>query len=116
MTGLGKLAEIEKLPLAEFLGRCEAIVHGTTIADNTLIEMNGAITGLITTDGFRDEIEYRRASKEDIWAVRLATQKENQQRRRRLTVPARVPFSQAAPRHGTEGGRKVRSGGWPGRD
>ncbi|HEY9546021.1 MAG TPA: hydantoinase/oxoprolinase family protein [Solimonas sp.] len=92
MTGLGKLAEIEKLPLAEFLGRCEAIVHGTTIADNTLIEMNGAITGLITTEGFRDEIEYRRGYKEDIWDVRLAPPKEITPRRRRLTVPERVLF------------------------
>ena len=29
------------------MGRCDAIVHGTTIADNTLIEMNGAVTGLM---------------------------------------------------------------------
>ena len=33
--------------------------------------MNGALTGLITTEGFRDEIEYRRGFKEDIWDVRL---------------------------------------------
>src|SRR3546814_7776278 len=65
---------------------------GTTIADNTLIEMNGAITGLITTEGFRDEIEYRRGYKEDIWDVRLAPPKEITPRRRRLTVPERVLF------------------------
>jgi N-methylhydantoinase A len=90
MTGLGKLAEIEGLPLADFLKRCDAIVHGTTIADNTLIEMNGAVTGLITTEGFRDEIEYRRGYKEDIWDVRLAPPIEITPRRRRLTVPERV--------------------------
>ena len=33
------------------------IVHGTTLAANTLIERTGAVTGLITTDGFRDVIE-----------------------------------------------------------
>src|SRR5215218_3516979 len=66
MTGLEKLAEIEGLSIADFLGECEAIVHGTTIADNTLIEMNGALTGLITTEGFRDELEYRRGFKESI--------------------------------------------------
>ena len=27
---------------ADFMAQCDAIVHGTTIADNTLIEMNGA--------------------------------------------------------------------------
>ncbi|MDB5972194.1 MAG: hydantoinase/oxoprolinase family protein [Hydrocarboniphaga sp.] len=90
MTGLKKLAEIEGLPLGDFLRRCDAIVHGTTIADNTLIEMNGAVTGLITTEGFRDEIEYRRGYKEDIWDVRLAPPIEITPRRRRLTVPERI--------------------------
>lgn len=90
MEGLGKLAEHEGLPLSEFLARCDAIVHGTTVADNTLIEMNGALTGLITTEGFRDEIEYRRGFKEDIWDVRLAPPKQITPRRRRMTVPERV--------------------------
>lgn len=90
MEGLGKLADKEGLSLADFLNQCEAIVHGTTIADNTLIEMNGAVTGLITTEGFRDEIEYRRGYKEDIWDVRLAPPKQITPRRRRLTVPERV--------------------------
>jgi N-methylhydantoinase A len=90
MEGLGKLAAKEGLGLADFLGRCDAIVHGTTVADNTLIEMNGALTGLITTEGFRDEIEYRRGFKEDIWDVRLAPPKQITPRRRRLTVKERI--------------------------
>ena len=90
MTGLSKLAEREGLALGDFLAQCEAIVHGTTVADNTLIEMNGALTGLITTEGFRDEIEYRRGFKEDIWDVRLEPPQQITPRRRRLTVPERV--------------------------
>ncbi len=90
MSGLEKLAEMEGLPLAEFMGRCDAIVHGTTVADNTLIEMNGAVTGLITTEGFRDEMEYRRGYKENIWDVRLAPPPQITPRRRRLTVPERI--------------------------
>ncbi len=90
MEGLSTLARQEGLSLPEFLARCEAIVHSTTIADNTLIEMNGALTGLITTEGFRDEVEYRRGFKEDIWDVRLAPPKQITPRRRRLTVPERV--------------------------
>ncbi|PNU06386.1 hydantoinase/oxoprolinase family protein [Novosphingobium guangzhouense] len=90
MEGLGRLAEQEGLSLPDFLSRCDAIVHGTTVADNTLIEMNGALTGLITTEGFRDEIEYRRGFKEDIWDVRLEPPRQITPRRRRLTVPERV--------------------------
>lgn len=90
MQGLRKLAEMEGLTLGDLLGQCDAIVHATTVADNTLIEMNGALTGLITTQGFRDEIEYRRGYKEDIWDVRLPAPKEITPRRRRLTVPERM--------------------------
>lgn len=92
MAGLEVLAGKESLSLGDFLGRCDAIVHGTTIADNTLIEMNGAVTGLITTEGFRDELEYRRGFKEDIWDVRLEPPKPIVPRRRRLTVPERILF------------------------
>lgn len=90
MHGLETLARGEALPLDAFLDRCGAIVHGTTIADNTLIEMNGALTGLITTEGFRDEVKYRRGYKEDIWDVRLAPFQQITPRRRRMTVPERV--------------------------
>ena len=90
MEGLDALAAREGLSTRDFLARCEAIVHGTTVADNTLIEMNGALTGLITTDGFRDEIEYRRGFKEDIWDVRLSPPEQITPRRRRLTVKERV--------------------------
>ncbi len=45
----------------------DILVHGTTTADNTMIEMNGAATGLLVTEGHRDEIELRRCHKEEIW-------------------------------------------------
>ena len=38
----------------------DIVVHGTTTADNTMIEMDGAATGLLVTEGHRDEIEMRR--------------------------------------------------------
>ncbi len=90
LSGLEKLAAMTGSTLRDFMLRCDAIVHGTTIADNTLIEMNGAVTGLITTEGFRDEMEYRRGFKEDIWDVRLQPPPQITPRRRRLTVPERI--------------------------
>lgn len=39
---------------------CSALVHGTTVATNAIIERKGARTGLITTRGFRDVLELRR--------------------------------------------------------
>jgi len=49
--------------LTTFLGQVELIIHGTTLATNTLINRNGARTGMITTRGFRDIIEIRRGFK-----------------------------------------------------
>ena len=36
------------------------VVHGTTVATNALLERRGALTGLLTTAGFRDVLEIRR--------------------------------------------------------
>ena len=52
--------------------------------------MNGAVTGLLTTEGFRDELELRRGFKEDIWDVRLEPPPAIVPRRCRLTVPERI--------------------------
>jgi N-methylhydantoinase A len=92
MQGIERLAAREGLLLRDFLARLEAIVHGTTVADNTLIEGSGAVTGLLTTAGFRDELELRRGYKEDIWDVRLPPPRALVPRRRRLGVPERIRF------------------------
>src|SRR5436190_980355 len=36
------------------------VLHGTTVASNAILELRGAKTGLITTEGFRDILEIRR--------------------------------------------------------
>ena len=90
MTGLKKLAARRGLDLSAFLATVDSIIHGTTVADNTLIQMKGAVTGLLTTEGFRDEFELRRGFKEDIWDVRLEPPPPIAPRRRRLTVPERI--------------------------
>ncbi|MEE2760374.1 MAG: hydantoinase/oxoprolinase family protein [Pseudomonadota bacterium] len=45
------------------------IVHGTTVATNALLERKGALTGIITTHGFRDLIEMRRRDRPDTWGL-----------------------------------------------
>ncbi|MCS5637072.1 MAG: hydantoinase/oxoprolinase family protein [Myxococcota bacterium] len=110
MAGLEKLARARGCSLGQLLADAEAIVHGTTVADNTLIQMKGPVTGLLTTEGFRDELELRRGYKEDIWDVRLLPPPAIAPRRRRLTVPERVradgsvhtPLDEAAARRAIE--------------
>ena len=45
MNGLGQLAERFDLALTAFCSQLDILVHGTTTADNTMIEMNGARPG-----------------------------------------------------------------------
>jgi N-methylhydantoinase A len=57
-----------------------------------MIEMNGAVTGLITTAGHRDEIEIRRGYKESIWDPAFPPPIPIAPRRRRIGVPERLDF------------------------
>ena len=46
-----------------------AIVHGTTVGTNALLERKGARAGLITTMGFRDVLEMRRRDRRQTWGL-----------------------------------------------
>jgi N-methylhydantoinase A len=90
LAGLAQLAEAEGLELADLLAQTRTIVHGTTTGDNALIEMKGAPTGLLVTEGFRDEIEFRRCFKEDIWDPAAAPPLPIARRRVRLEIAERM--------------------------
>lgn len=92
MRGISSLAEAEGTTLSALLEQTELVVHGTTTADNTMIEMNGAVTALLTTEGHRDEIEIRRGFKEEIWDPAHPPPIPIAPRRRRLGVPERLDF------------------------
>ena len=90
MRGIADLAEAAGLDTEGLLERTGQIVHGTTTGDNILIEMNGAVTGLITTMGNRDQIEFRRGWKENIWDPAYPPPVPIAPRRRRIDIPERL--------------------------
>ncbi len=92
INGLERLARHEGISLPALLRATARIVHGTTTADNTIIQMNGACTALITSDGHRDEIELRRGFKESIWDPALPPPPPIAPRRQRYGVPERLDF------------------------
>src|SRR5438477_1799117 len=92
MNGLGHLADRFGLSLSELCAQLEILVHGTTTADNTMIEMNGAATGLLVTEGHRDEIELRRCHKEEIWDPNYPGPTPIARRRARIPIPERMNF------------------------
>jgi N-methylhydantoinase A len=92
MNGVAQLAEHLGLSVSELCNQLDILVHGTTTADNTMIEMNGAPTGLLVTEGHRDEIEMRRVHKEQIWDPSYPAPPPIARRRARIAIPERLNF------------------------
>ena len=63
---LGFIEGLSRLGPIATLG---AIVHGTTVGTNALLERKGARVGLITTPGFRDALEMRRRDRPHTWGL-----------------------------------------------
>ena len=51
-----------------------SVAHGTTVATNTLLERNGAVTALITTQGFRDVLHIGRQSRLELYDLHARKQ------------------------------------------
>ena len=92
MEGLGLLASELGLDLPDLLARTEAIVHGTTVATNALLERKGARVGLLTTEGHRDVIEMREGLKDDRYNLRMPPPVPLVPRALRLGVRERLRF------------------------
>jgi len=92
MEGLGLLASELGLDLPDLLARTEAIVHGTTVATNALLQRKGARVGLLTTEGHRDVIEMREGLKDDRYNLRMPPPVPLVPRALRLGVRERLRF------------------------
>ena len=66
------------------------IVHGTTLVTNALIERKGAVTGLLTTKGFRDAVEIGREHRYDLYDLFIDLPEPLVPRYLRLEIDERV--------------------------
>jgi N-methylhydantoinase A len=76
LEGLRMAAEFYKMPMVQFMRLCSslnggAIIYGTTIATNAIIQGKVAKVGLICTKGHRDILTFREGGKDDpfMWNV-----------------------------------------------
>ena len=83
LNGIFGLASAMGMDARGLLEKAQVIIHGTTVATNTLVEKNGAKVGLITTEGFRDLLEIREGLKEDRYNL-----KDGSGRATRAKIPA----------------------------
>jgi N-methylhydantoinase A len=67
--------------------------HGTTVGTNALITRNLPPTGMVNTKGFRDVIEIRRSTKQDLWDHYKDVPAPYVPRRHRLEVTERIDYS-----------------------
>jgi len=67
-----------------------ALIHGTTLATNALIERKGARTGLLTTEGFRDAVEIGREGRYDMYDLFIDQPAPLVPRHLRLEVKERI--------------------------
>jgi N-methylhydantoinase A len=67
VAALDLMARSLGLDTGQLLGGCGLLVHGSTVATNTLLERTGARVGVLITDGFRDSLEIRRGIRTNPW-------------------------------------------------
>ena len=65
VEGLNLAAVDQEVTLEEMLAETTIIIHGSTVATNSLLTRNGASTALLTTAGFRDVLNMRRGLREN---------------------------------------------------
>lgn len=66
------------------------VVHATTVATNAILENKGALTGLVTTLGFRDVLEMRRLRIPEMYTLNYPKPPPLVPRRLRLEVDERM--------------------------
>src|ERR1700722_123759 len=86
VLGLRELIDEAGIDTAEVAG----VVHGTTVATNTILEGRGARTALITTRGFRDVLESRRLRIPVLYDLQYSPPKPLVPRRLRFEVDERL--------------------------
>jgi N-methylhydantoinase A len=72
------------------VGDIDILIHGTTLATNAIIERKGAVTALITTEGFRDVLDIAYETRYDQYDIFLDKTEPLVPRYLRLTVEERL--------------------------
>ncbi len=96
IAALAAIAQSLGLETEDLLRGCALLVHGSTVATNTLLERTGARVGVLITEGFRDSLEIRRGIRTNPWDHRTPYPPVLAPRYLRLPVGGRID------RHGNE--------------
>ncbi len=88
---IGVVEGVEALGIAP--EEVETLFHGTTVTTNAVITKTGAPCAVVTTHGFRDILEIRRANREELYDILWDPPAPLVPRRHRLEVVERVDYA-----------------------
>lgn len=86
MAGVARILADNAVPA----GSVHRLVHATTLFTNAVIERKGAVTGLITTQGFRDSLEIARELRYELYDLNIENPPPIVPRHLREEVPERT--------------------------
>lgn len=86
----GMLNGLDQLFPNRDLGHLDYIMHGTTAGLNAFLERRGALTALLTTQGFRDVYEIGRMNRTDMYNIFFRKPERLTPRHRIYEVPERI--------------------------
>ena len=70
----------------------EAIIHGTTLVTNAVIERKGAVTGMLVTKGFRDVLDIASERRYDLFDLKLQFPEPLVSREQRAEIDERIRY------------------------
>lgn len=89
VRGIAEICDLAGVPLGEI----QQIVHGTTVATNTVIEYDGAEVGMLTTRGFRDILHMARHKRPHNFSMQFDVPWQSKplvKRRNRIPITERI--------------------------
>jgi N-methylhydantoinase A len=88
LEGISTLIGRERVAIADV----SAVIHGTTLVTNAVIERKGAVTGMLVTAGFGDIMDMGFERRYDLFDLRIKYPTPLVPRRLRIEIPERVRF------------------------
>ena len=88
LEGVRMLLGNHRIPMVQL----KTVVHGTTLVTNAVIERKGALTGMLTTAGFRDILDIARERRYDLFDLRLVFPQPLIPRSLRIEVQERIRY------------------------
>ena len=87
-TGLAEMAEGLGVTPSELAASIDTIVHGTTVATNAVLTRNGAVGGVLCTEGFRDTLDLGDGTRPDPYDNRVPAPRSSRWTRSRCSMRA----------------------------